>query len=83
MGYGWQPAHHCTFLYGNGNANYNFGTGFLVHMGIISEVKRVEFINDRISYITLRGHSCDNVVLNVHVQAENKRDDMKDRFTRN
>jgi endonuclease/exonuclease/phosphatase family metal-dependent hydrolase len=31
-------------------------------------------------YIILRGHWCDNLVLNVHVPTENKIDDMKDSF---
>jgi hypothetical protein len=51
----------------------------LVHEGIISAVKRVEFISDRISYITLRGRWCDIVVLNVHAPTEDK-NDMKDSF---
>jgi hypothetical protein len=40
----------------------------------------VEFISDRLSYIILRGHWCDIVVLNVHAPIEDKIDDMKDSF---
>jgi hypothetical protein len=35
---------------------------------------RVKFINDRILYITLRGHWCDTV-LNVHAPTGDKNDD--------
>jgi hypothetical protein len=47
---------------------------------IISAVKSVEFISDRMSYIILRGRWCDIIVLNVHAPTEDKTDDMKDRF---
>jgi hypothetical protein len=40
----------------------------------------VEFINDRMSYITVRGRWCDIFVLNVHAPTEDKSDDMKDCF---
>jgi hypothetical protein len=63
---GTEPADDCKFFYGNGNANHHLGTGFLVHKGIISAVKRVEFFSDRMSYIPLRGCWCDIIVLNVH-----------------
>jgi hypothetical protein len=43
-------------------------------------VKRVEFVSDRISYIILRGRRCDIIVMNVHAPAEDKIDDIKDRF---
>jgi hypothetical protein len=46
---------------------------------IISAVKRVQFVRDRMSYIILRGHWCD-IVLNVHDPTEDKIHDMKDRF---
>jgi hypothetical protein len=47
---------------------------------IISAVKRVEFISDRMSYIILRSRWCDIIVLNVHAPTEDKIDDIKDRF---
>jgi hypothetical protein len=52
--------------------------GFFVHMEIISALKRVEFISDRMSYIILRGRWCHIIVLNVLAPIEDKIDDMKD-----
>ena len=46
----------------------------------MSAVKRVEFVNDRLSYIVLRGHWCNIIVFNVHTPSEEKRDVSKDSF---
>jgi hypothetical protein len=43
---------------------------FFVHKRIISAVKRVEFVSDRMSYIILRGRWFHIIVLNVHAPAE-------------
>jgi hypothetical protein len=48
-----------------------------VHKRIISAVKRVEFVSDRMSYIILRGHWCHIIILNVHAPTEHKIDDVK------
>jgi hypothetical protein len=53
---------------------------FFVHKSIISAVKRVEFVSDRMSYIILRGHWCHIVVLNVHAPTEDKTHDVKASF---
>jgi hypothetical protein len=45
------------------------GTGFFVHHRIASAVKRVEYVSERVSYIVLRGHWCNIIVLNVHASS--------------
>jgi hypothetical protein len=47
-GGGTEPAGEYTFFYGKGNENLELGT-FFVQKIIISAIKRVEFISDRIS----------------------------------
>jgi hypothetical protein len=37
-----------------------------MHKIILSKVKRIEFISNRMSHIILRGHWCDINILNVH-----------------
>jgi hypothetical protein len=58
----------------------NWVHGFFVHKSIISAVKKVEFINDRMSYIILRGRWFHIIVLNVRAPTEDKTDDVKDSF---
>ena len=56
------------------------GTGCFVHHRIVSAVKRIGFVNDRVSYIVLRGRWCNVIVLNVHALSEEKSDDSRDSF---
>jgi hypothetical protein len=51
-----------------------------VHQRIVSAIKRVEFVSDRMSYMVLRGRWCNIIVLNVHAPTEEKNDDSKDSF---
>jgi exonuclease III len=58
----------------------NWEQNFFVHHRILSAVKRVEFISDRMSYIGLRGRWCNIVVFNVHAPREKESDETKDAF---
>jgi len=70
----------CDFFYRKGNEHHQLGTGFFVHHRIVSAVKRVEFVSDRLSYIVLRGCWRNITVVNLHAPSEEKSDETKDSF---
>jgi hypothetical protein len=51
VGGGTEPVGEYTSFYGKGNENHELGTVFFVHKRIISAVKRVEFVSNRMPYI--------------------------------
>jgi hypothetical protein len=67
-----------TFFNGKGNETFELGTVFFVHKKIISAVKRVKSVSDRMSYIILRGHWIHIIVLNVSAPTEYEIDNVKD-----
>jgi hypothetical protein len=77
---GTERAEDYTFFYGQGNGDHQLGTGFFVQKRIVSAVRRVEFIGDKMSYIILSGCWCNIIVLNVHASSEDRGDDVKDSF---
>jgi exonuclease III len=45
-----ERAEDYTLFYGAGNEDHQLGAGFFVHKRIISAVRRVECVSDRMSY---------------------------------
>ena len=62
------------------NENNQLRAEFFVHHRIVSAVKIVEFVSNRVSYIVLRGRWCNIIVLNVQAPSEEKSDNSKDSF---
>jgi hypothetical protein len=78
---GTEPADNYTFFYGNVNTGHHTGmSSIFVHKMIISAVKRVQFVSDRLSYVILRGCWWDITVLNMQAPITDKCDDTEDSF---
>jgi len=54
--------------------------GSFVHHRIVPEVKRVESVSNRMSYIVLRGRWYNTTVLNVYAPGKEESDYSKDSF---
>ena len=61
------------FFYGKGNKSHQLEIEFCIYHRIILAVKRTEFVNNRVSYIALRGPWHNIIVLNVYAPSEEKR----------
>jgi len=79
---------HCksreVFIFLNGKGKISsIGNRIFVHHRIVSSIKRVGFVSDRMSYIVLRGRWCNIVVLNALAPTEEKSGDSKTVLMRN
>jgi hypothetical protein len=77
---GTERAEDYRFFYGAGNEDHQLGTDLFVHKRIISLVRRVEFVSDRMSYIILRRRWCNIIVVIMHAPCEDTSDYIKDSF---
>jgi hypothetical protein len=58
----------------------SIGSRFFLHQRILSAIRRVEFVSERMSYIAVRGRSCNIIDLNAYAPTEEKGGDSKDSF---
>jgi len=56
------------------------GTEFFAQHKIVSAVKILDFVSERMSCIVFRGRRCNIIVLNTHATSKDKRVDSKDSF---
>jgi len=83
-----QQRGHCTswrssFFLWKRKRKSSIRNRIFVRHRIVSEVKKVEFLSARISYVVLRGRWYNIILLNVHAPSEEKSDYSKDSFIRN
>jgi hypothetical protein len=80
MGAQWNKISKKKYIfYGKGNTNCELGTVFFVQKRMLSAVKRVEFVSDRMSYIILRGCWC-HIFLPKLMFKQHKIEDVKVSF---
>ena len=58
----------------------SIGNRIFVQHRIVSAACYQQFVNDRMSFIVLRGNWCNIIVLNVHALTREESDDSKDSF---
>ena len=51
-----------------------------MHRRLVSAVKRIEFVSDRLSYIVLIGRWLHIILVNVHAPSKEKSEELKDNF---
>jgi len=72
-----------NFVHTKRSEIHQLGTRVYVHHRILSALKIVEYVRDRLSYIDLSGRLCNIIVLNEYAQREGKSDGSKDTSMRN
>ena len=77
-GEGSQKSGNFTLFY-VGNETAHLGTGFLFSNRILSAIKDVKFVSDRILYAILKGRRYDLIIINVRSLTEDT-DEVKDEF---
>jgi hypothetical protein len=71
-GGGREPAGEYTFFYGKGNENHGLHTSFFVSTKIVSAVKKIGCVKDRVSYKVLTGPWCHITVMIIHPTTEDE-----------
>lgn len=67
-------------LFYGGTNKHELGTAFLVKNRHVNSVKNIKFVNERISYIQMKGKFCDQFYINVHAPTNVSEDETKDEF---
>ena len=68
------------FFYEKGKEKLSIENRILVYHRIVSVLKRVELLRDRMSYIDMRSRWSNIIVSNMHAPNEKKSHDLKDSF---
>ena len=78
---GHSKSRRLLFLLREGKWKSSIGNRFFfVHRRLVSAVKRIEFVSDRLSYIVLRGRWLHIIVVNGHAPSEEESEESKDSF---